>query len=727
MTERRVIIAGMGALTPAGAGVEALVRWMHRGDRAIADPTVFAVAPENRMPVGEVPRWDGLGGAYPRTHQLALAAALEAMSGTSQPPDAIVIGVTTGGILTTEENFKADVSDPTAYRYHGAGTVAELIAEQLCCRGAAITVSNACSSGAVAIKIALDMLRSGLASRVLAGGADSLCRLTYFGFKSLQLVDPKGARPFDLDRQGMSVGEGAAMLLLERDVENRSDRTAVLGGGLSCDAFHPAKPHPEGQGALAAMRAALRDAGIPPKDIDYINLHGTGTQDNDLSEARAVRRLFGERLPPLSSVKGALGHSLAAAGAIEALIGAIAISHGLMPANTGCTVPDPELGLSPLPAPQRSPTATVLSNSIGFGGNNAALVIGRTAGRTQTSSPSSKPFTVAGIACLTGYGSLDNTLARLASGSAISPPERLSLADISAALPAAQVRRLKRLPRMALALSSAVRQNAGLDCPPESVFWGTGWGPLSETYDFLTKLQESDEKFTSPTDFIGSVHNAPAGQVAMLLGAAGANVTLTGGDYSFEQALLSAQVLAPESDAPVLVIGADEFHETFSPLLDPSVVDADTASDGGGALYLTRSVNNRETTNWIRLEYFATLGDDPAAISSLVEALNATGPLAERFCAVMAGIPAGYRKQGESQLRAFLSLSGVTSPVIDYRELTGEFASASAVAVSLAAAFCRNGEIPAGFAGCSGQTIPLHNKEILVLGLGKSITAVCLG
>jgi len=188
----------------------------------------------------------------------------------------VVVGTTTGGMLTTEELLKELVRDPDAYRFHSPASVAEDIAEQCGCRGPVLTVSTACSSGAVAIKIALELIRSGKARRVLAGGADALCRLIYYGFNSLQLIDPMGARPLDRDRRGMTVAEGAAMLLLEGG-DSRNSAVEILGAGLSCDAFHPTAPHPEGKGALAAMRFALRDAGLTHADIGYINLHGTET------------------------------------------------------------------------------------------------------------------------------------------------------------------------------------------------------------------------------------------------------------------------------------------------------------------------------------------------------------------------------------------------------------------------------------------------------------------
>ena len=196
---------------------------------------------------------------------------------------------------------------------------------------------------------------------MLAGGADGLCRLTYYGFNSLQLVDPAGARPFDKDRRGMSLGEGSAMLILEAAAEPPAGTLAeVLGIGLSCDAYHPAAPHPEGAGALRAMRQALSEAGLKASQIEYINLHGTGTPDNDLAEARAVQALFGQSaLPPVSSLKGALGHTLGAAGAINAAVSVLCISLGIIPANTGCREPDPALHIMPVAAPLRRPVRAV--------------------------------------------------------------------------------------------------------------------------------------------------------------------------------------------------------------------------------------------------------------------------------------------------------------------------------------------------------------------------------
>ncbi len=566
MNSQPVFIASAGIVTPLGAGLEATAKALRENRSAIAPLRVFSLIQGNPLPVGQI---SDLEPALtpPRSHRLARQAAEMAMEGCSQPPDAVILGSTTGGILTTEELLREKVAVKERYRYHGLQSLADDIALRVNCRGPAIMVSTACSSSAVAIALALRLLRSGEMERILVGGVDSLSRLTYFGFHSLQLVDRQGSRPLDESRQGISVAEAAAMLLLTTQ-KPTNPLGRVLGAGLSCDAYHPTAPHPEGKGALAAMRMALDDAGFSPEDIDYINLHGTGTPDNDLAETRAIHALFPSP-PPISSIKGATGHSLAAAGALEAVCAAVMVSQGIVPGNTGCHRPDPALPLAPQLTPLSRPVKSVLSNSLGFGGNNGSLIIGRqdTSGHTRNRAP--KPtLAVHGRACLTGAGDLAVTFARLCSGASVAGPAATDQA--AGSLPPRLVRRLKRLARMALLLGSTAHQDSDGHNAPSAIFMGTGWGALSETWDFLHGLEQSEEKFPSPIDFVGSVHNGAAGQLAMLFQATGANVTTSGGDHSFEQALLAAEALL-EPGQSALLAAADEGHPSLSPLLDPSI------------------------------------------------------------------------------------------------------------------------------------------------------------
>lgn len=711
-----MFIAGMGVISALGSGVAETLEVLYRGRGALTPLHLFDVPVDQMVPVGAVAGVQAAG-PLPRTHLLARLAADQALAAATRPPDAIVIGSTTGGILTTESLLRDRCADPADYRYHGLTTVAEDLARRCGCTGPLLTVSTACSSGAAAILLAARMVRAGLAERVLAGGADCLCRLTCFGFKALQLIDHSGARPLDRDRRGMSVAEGAAFLLLSNQPP-ADGALRILGGGLSCDAHHATAPHPQGAGALAAMQAALADAGLGPQDIDYINLHGTGTPDNDLAEARAVRALFGERRPALSSIKGATGHGLAAAGAMEAVIAALCVQHGLVPGNVGYHTFDPDTGLEPVGKPYRRPMATVMSNSFGFGGNNAALIIG-----TARSSVSGQffgtalPLTVEGCACITGAGDTHQSRDRFFAG--LSCAGRLDDQRLTEGLPPRTIRRFKRLPRMALALALAVCRDRPPERMPAAVSMGTAWGALSETHDFLQRLAETGGQYPSPTDFVGSVHNAPAGQIAMALGAKGANMTVSGGDRSFEQALSAAALSARREGESILVAGADEYHGVLSPLFDPSVRAAGTAADGGGALLLRRA---RDPGGVIVAPVDYRSHTCAEGMAGLVHRLGGGPAIQRTYGAVLAGLPAAERRRASDQLKAFLSTTRFDGPVIDYRPLLGEFAAASAVAAVMAVGMAAQGRVSAALAG--GAPLHLGGKSILLLGLGTYITAV---
>lgn len=714
----RVFVTGVGVITPLGRGLNATENSLRENARGISPVRMFRPPQGEPLPVGEILD-ELLVDSLPRTHALAITAARDALAASPGPVDAVILGVTTGGMHLTEALLRAGEKNPEEYLHHATGSVAGRIAEEINCAGPVISVSTACSSGAVAVKLGLELIRSGAARRVLAGGADSLCKFTYYGFNSLQLIDPAGARPLDVERRGMSVAEGAALLLLEAGESPPRDALAeLLGAGLSCDAYHPAAPQPEGLGALAAMECALADAGISPRDIDYINLHGTGTRDNDLAEARALCALFGVTMPALSSTKGAFGHSLGASGAVEAAVSIITVRSGLVPANTGCTKVDPELGVAPALVPYQTEVKTVLSNSFGFGGNNAALVIGAPRSASASAPPRTEPrFAVMRSACITGAKNLDETLEMLRAGKSCSG--LLDLNDLGANLPPREVRRMKRLQRMALSLAMAASGDREGE-KPASIYFGTGWGALSETNDFLSKLFESDEQYTSPTDFVGSVHNAPAGQAAIWLKSTGPNITASGGDYSFEEALLCARLVSREGDGPLLVMGADEYHQTLSPLFDSSfVAGGSVPADGGGALLLRPVAGD----TGLRLRpAFHARACGRGVIRSLVERLGGGAKIAEALGALFIGIPASFRAQGEAQLRELIALSGFSGPVVDYRRYTGEFASASAVATVLAVESVKSGVcvMPAD----KGGAFSLQGRGVCVIGLGEHVTAV---
>ncbi len=296
----------------------------------------------------------------------------------------VFIGTSTSGILQTELAYRrrdlVTGALPADFHYgttQNTFSVADFTRHYFGLTGPAVAVSSACSSSAKVFSSARRMMEAGLIDAAVVGGVDTLCLTTLYGFNSLGLLSTQACRPFDTQRDGISIGEAAAFALLERTPEHlASDAVLLLGIGESSDAYHMSSPHPEGLGARMAMQGALKMANLNPAEIDYINLHGTATQSNDLAESKAVTAVFGNSTP-CSSSKGATGHTLGAAGGVEAVICALALQHGLMPGGLNTSEIDPALGLNYLLDNREQPVSRALSNSFGFGGTNCSLIFGR--------------------------------------------------------------------------------------------------------------------------------------------------------------------------------------------------------------------------------------------------------------------------------------------------------------------------------------------------------------
>jgi 3-oxoacyl-[acyl-carrier-protein] synthase-1 len=296
----------------------------------------------------------------------------------------VFLGTSTAGILQTELAYRrrdlATGALPADFIYgttHNTFSVADFTRHYFGLTGPAVVVSSACSSSAKVFSSARRMMAAGLIDAAVVGGVDSLCLTTLYGFNSLGLISEQVCRPFDAQRNGISIGEAAAFALLEHPQDNLSaDAVLLLGIGESSDAYHMSSPHPEGLGARMAMQDALNMAGLKPAEIDYINLHGTATQSNDAAEGKAVAAVFGAATS-CSSTKGATGHTLGAAGGLEAVICALALQHGLLPAGLNTRQLDPALDLDYVLDNREQPVARALSNSFGFGGTNCSLIFGR--------------------------------------------------------------------------------------------------------------------------------------------------------------------------------------------------------------------------------------------------------------------------------------------------------------------------------------------------------------
>ncbi|MCG8460427.1 MAG: beta-ketoacyl-[acyl-carrier-protein] synthase family protein [Holophagales bacterium] len=424
--EHAVAVTGIGAVTGWGWGVEPLWRGLSSGATAIAEPRALDTQGHRTHLASEVPtppapqvgaqslrvepsRWQRLS----RADRFAVAAALEAWehagltppgkaerdpaggegNGTAvQRPRAVVgvfLGGSTAAMAEGEEFFTRLAEARTGHprisyvATHPLDGPGNEVARELGITGPVESLSSACASGALAIGAALDALRCGEVDVAIAGGSDSLCQLTYAGFNSLRAVDAEPCSPFRQGRAGLNLGEGAGILVLERidraQERGRRPLALLLGAGASCDAHHMTAPHPRGEGAARAIRAALADAGAEPDSIVFVNAHGTGTPLNDSAEWSALAEVFGEHAGrlPVTATKAALGHLLGSSGAIEAVVTVLALAHGLVPPTPGRGPIDESLGVDlVVERPRPVERGAAVSTSFAFGGSNAALILG---------------------------------------------------------------------------------------------------------------------------------------------------------------------------------------------------------------------------------------------------------------------------------------------------------------------------------------------------------------
>ncbi|WP_041674943.1 beta-ketoacyl-[acyl-carrier-protein] synthase family protein [Ramlibacter tataouinensis] len=297
----------------------------------------------------------------------------------------VFLGTSTSGIYETELAYRvrdaATGALPESLVYHGSHnpySLAAFVRAYFGLQGPAVSVSSACSSSGKVFGSAWRLIEAGLIDAAIVGGVDSLCLTTLYGFGSLDVLSDAPCRPFDAQRRGISIGEGAAFALLVRTPASLpADAVLLRGVGESSDAHHMSSPHPEGLGAKMAMEQALRMAGAPADAVDYINLHGTATPANDAAEGKAVAALFGPQGVPCSSTKGATGHTLGAAGGIEAVVSALALQHGMAWAGVNTGQLDPGIPVDYLTDNRAMRMACVMSNSFGFGGTNCSLLLGR--------------------------------------------------------------------------------------------------------------------------------------------------------------------------------------------------------------------------------------------------------------------------------------------------------------------------------------------------------------
>ena len=394
-----VAITGMGIISAIGNSVEESLQALINGDKAITTINNIATVHKNVMKVGEIKKTNEeliselgipLNNNFSRTALIGAIAAKQAVQNAeikdiNEFRTGLISASSVGGMDMTEKYYYEYLENPEVVKYisaHDGGDVAQKIADELGLKGLVTTISTACSSAANSIMFGARLIQSGKLDRVIVGGTDALAKFTINGFKTLMILSDSYNTPFDNNRKGLNLGEAAAFLILESDEvvtkQNKKVIARVAGFGNANDAFHQTASSENGDGAFLAMQKAFKVSGLKPSDIDYINVHGTATPNNDLSEGRAIIRIYGDtNVPDFSSTKPFTGHTLAAAAAIEAVFSVLAIQNGVVFPNLNFNTPMTEFDIVPQTTIKHKNIDHVLSNSFGFGGNCSTLIFSK--------------------------------------------------------------------------------------------------------------------------------------------------------------------------------------------------------------------------------------------------------------------------------------------------------------------------------------------------------------
>lgn len=569
-------ITGIGAISALGSDAPSLFSGLVAG-RSGLSPVAPAPLREFRcgwLGLADAVGFDGLAAGQSRTARMALSAAREAMVHARLEPRVsrvgLVVGGSTAGMLETEELLvtlaDADATDAArssaleAMLSHPLSAVTDWVAERLGPFAMVATVSSACSSGVTAAVVGASWLTQGLVDAVVVGAADGLCRVVVAGFGALGALDEGPCRPFDRRRRGLSLGEGAGFVVVERG-EHAARRGAIpraslAGWALVAEAHHLTNPEPSGARAARAIEAALDRAGVDGGEVDWVNAHGTGTRLNDPMECRAVGRALGQAAStaPISSIKGSVGHTLAAAGALECVVAVQAIGAQRIPPTVGLEQLDDECVGRHVTGDERSTIDAVVSSSFAFGGMDGALVIAAP-GHARTKTRGACRLVIARAATVDVEG-------LRGAGAVVAEPraegEGSGLEGAVARLDAARARRMDRASLLAAVAAESVLDGVSLDRDAVGVVLGSAFGRADATAQFMARVRERGPRFASPVEFPSLLPSAAAGHVSLYHRLGGPALAAADLAASGEAAFCLACDLLATGEAAACVAGATE-------------------------------------------------------------------------------------------------------------------------------------------------------------------------
>jgi 3-oxoacyl-[acyl-carrier-protein] synthase II len=597
----RVVVTGVGAITGQGPSADDLWEGTRAGRVAIKemdhvpmDGYMTKLGGEVKQKIDPEHDYTHPDGYREPVLDFALKATEEAVQqcgvlpGGQIPPErwGVVVGTCNAGLLAAEKWYRGKMEggspDPKLVLLSTPQALAETLAAAFNVKGPVLSINTACAASANAIGYAADLIRYGQADAVLTGGAEALSGVLYSGFNSLESLSPKPAAPYSKDREGLSLGEGSGMMVLMREDLARELGAPViaeqLGYSLSADGYHPTAPHPEGQGAGRAIKAALKFAGATPEEVAYVNSHGTGTAKNDPAETAATKVGLGDHAykTTVSSTKSMIGHLLGAAGAVENIVTVKAIENQTAPPTANYREQDPECDLDYVPNEQRAvPMDVAVSNNFAFGGANASVVWAKPG--TRDSAPPLPDFdrvVITGVAMLNPAG-LDaaSVWNAFSEGKSAVTKENGSMVgrvelDASQYLPPKERKRVDRIGLFSVIGSKLALEDAGLEVSEDNrarigAIIGTGVGPMESMEEFSRPVFEEGASGANPAVFPNTVYNAAGGQVAIKVGIVGPTSTVTAGHAAGASSLIYAYDLAAENQADAMVaIAADAITDT---------------------------------------------------------------------------------------------------------------------------------------------------------------------
>ena len=732
----QIWITGAGIISSIGVGKEETCRSLLEERSGIGE-LKYLKTEHHEFPVGEVKLTDdemcqrlNIDKSVPmtRTALMGMLALQEAIADAGLKKDdlknvGIVSGTTVGGMDKSELYYLDFLENDTRNEYirtHDCGACTEMIADHFGRFAFATTISTACSSAANAIVLGADMIRNGDAECVIVGGSECITKFHLNGFNSLMILDKEHCRPFDATRAGLNLGEGAAFIVLESESHARRRNCkakAVLAGyANACDAFHQTASSPDGEGAFRSMTAALQMAGIDHTKIDYINAHGTGTPNNDASESSAIRRIWGDVVPRMSSTKSFTGHTTSASGSIETVICLLAIQNGFIPANLNFSTEDAQC-IRPVEKTIRNVKLNnVLCNSFGFGGNDTSIVI---------SSPESDfKFAFAGKDLQLPYIysarqiSVQSALTDewFDSPVAIDEPYRRSVdPDFKTYIPPLEARRMGKILKRAIVTSMSALENSGCE-KVDAIITGTGLGCIENTEFFLDALSRDGEQLLKPTYFMQSTHNTISSLVGIKMKCNGYNITYAHKELSFESAMYDAwlQFRLRMIDS-ALVGGHDEMTPSYFKLLEKAGYlgqESELAGETAVSFVIGLKPKDKHLCRFggIRMMYCPDKEEISRQLHELLDSANV--PMDD-----VSGVLTSMN--GNAGHDAYISkLCGnlfSDIPLLRYKHLFGESYTASGLGLYVAATCLSKGRIPESLYVDATSCKPLKPKALLLL------------